>query len=929
MPSCLGDTARLGPVAFPSVSEDTATRCGCQATKPCHTADSLDSEATMQRFHQTEVLAADLDGTLVPLENHARNIADTQLLKQLLAEYDIPLVFVTGRHFEGALSAIEDDQVARPAYIISALGTMMHEQTDTGEFRIVSDYMHHLDQVIANRQVQSLHATLASVDGLRLQGEHCQGPFKLSYYADYDRLETLGSEVTSMLGGDDSPFTVTLSFDPNSRTAYLDVLPRGMSKAYALQWWSEYVECPSERIVFAGDSGNDRDVFTAGYRTIIVANAKPELARHTWEVHRAAGWSNRLRMTQAAGPSGVLEGCRWFDLFPPADSEPAAEIGATPVSYQRTSFRVWAPKREQVAVEITSGDSLRRQALCREVSGYFAGEISGVGPGDTYRYLLDQQLTRPDPASRYQPHDVHGDSQVVLRDNFAWQDSEWPGIDKRDLVIYELHIGTFTADGTFLAAIERIPYLLELGITAVELLPVAQSPGKWNWGYDGVGLFAVQHHYGEPDDLRAFVDACHQAGIAVILDVVYNHLGPEGNYLADFAPYFSHKHGTPWGPALDYDSRRAQPVRDFVIANVLSWLSEYHLDGLRLDAVHFLFDDRDVTILDEIRAAVRAYERASQRRIHLIAEANIYDEHLLDRGRESEAAYEAIWCDDIMQSLYSLLVPDVQLTPRTYHGSPDLAEALEHGYLYTAPQAKRVTPADRQQFHPQGDKHYLHSLVVALQTHDAVGNHPNGARFHQLTSPETQQAAAALFLLYPSIPLMFMGEENATTARFPFFVDFHDPGLRRAVDRGRAREYPQHAWEGALSPSDPAAFAIAKCADADSQNATMFAWYRELLRLRRDWIAEGWLQAARFAIANATQHNVFGYRYQLSPEDHLFVLAHLGGPRATGVQIQLPNDATVWLDSLGEAAPGEQLQIAPNTSRVIVGRGHPVLSPGH
>lgn len=782
----------------------------------------------MREFHHTEVLAADLDGTLVPLDDNPDNLSDTQLLKQLLTEHEIPLVFVTGRHFAGALSAIEDDQVARPAYIISALGTMMHEQTETGEYRVVEDYMQHLDQVIANRKVQTLHDSLATVDGLRLQGEHCQGPFKLSYYADYERLEELGSEVTAILGGDDSPFTVTLSFDPNSRTAYLDVLPRGMSKAYALQWWSDYVGCPPERIVFAGDSGNDRDVFAAGYRTIIVSNAKPELARSTWEVHRAAGWSNRLRLTRAAGPSGVLEGCRWFELFPPADTDhPPDEIGATPISYRRTYFRVWAAKRERVSVEITSGDQLRREDLSRDYSGYFVGEISGVGPGDTYRYLLDQHVTRPDPASRYQPEDVHGDSQVILRDNFAWQDTEWRGIAKRDLVIYELHIGAFTEAGTLQAAIARIPYLLELGVTAVELLPVAQSPGKWNWGYDGVGLFAVQHHYGAPDDLRVFVDACHRAGIAVILDVVYNHLGPEGNYLTDFAPYFSRKHGTPWGPALDYDSRRAKPVRDFVIANVLHWLTEYRLDGLRLDAVHFLFDDRDVTILDEIRVAVRAYERESQRQVHLIAEANIYDDHLLDCGRESEAAYEAIWCDDIMQSLYSLLVPEVQLTPRTYHGSEDLAEALEHGYLYTVPQAKRVTSADRQQFHPEGDKRYLPSLVVALQTHDAIGNHPHGARFHQLTSPETQKAAAALLLLYPSIPLMFMGEENATAARFPFFVDFHDPGLRRAVDRGRAREYPQHAWDGALSPSDPAAFAAAKCAHAESQDETMFGWYRD------------------------------------------------------------------------------------------------------
>jgi maltooligosyltrehalose trehalohydrolase len=506
------------------------------------------------------------------------------------------------------------------------------------------------------------------------------------------------------------------------------------------------------------------------------------------------------------------------------------------------SVSTWASKCKSVSVELQRGSQWHSFPLSRQDDGYYHALLdwANIDPncGDSicrdseYRFVLNGELRRPDPVSRLQPHGVHGPSQLVDDRQFPWTDAPWQGVSKRDLVIYELHIGAFSRGGTFRSAIERLDSLVELGVTAIELLPVAQSAGRWNWGYDGVQIYAVRETFGGPDELRALVDACHARGLAVIMDVVYNHLGPEGNYLGDFGHYFSRRHRTPWGEAFNFDGKHAQHVRRFVIENALYWLRDYHLDGLRLDAVHFMFDESESPILDDIRGAVAEYDRSVAREIHLIAEANIFDDDLLSHGKS--APYDAIWCDDLMHSIYSTEVSDVQLTPRTYDGLGDVAEALNHGYLYRIPQASRVPSVERPRFTPPHDTEYLNSLVTALQTHDSVGNHPHGKRLHELTSPPFQAAAAALMLLYPTIPLMFMGEETATDARFPFFADFEDPDLRRAVDRGRRHEYPDHQWDGAVLPSDPRAFHDANLEGA-AHDETMRQWYRTLLGIRRVW----------------------------------------------------------------------------------------------
>lgn len=585
------------------------------------------------------------------------------------------------------------------------------------------------------------------------------------------------------------------------------------------------------------------------------------------------------------------------------------QLGAIPLSDSLTHFRVWAPNRQRIAVEADGA----LYKLTRDDGGYFTG-TAPVATGALYRYVLDDDLRRPDPASRFQPHGVHGESQVVDPDAFAWSDADWRGVAKRDLVIYELHLGAFTQAGTFRAAIDRLPELVELGVTTIELMPLVQSPGKWNWGYDGVDLFAVRETYGHPDDLRALVDACHDCGLAVLLDVVYNHVGPEGNYLADFGPYASRRHGTPWGSAFNFDGRRRKAVRRFVVENAITWLDEYHLDGLRLDAAHFMHDQSERHILHDISEAVAEFKQSAGREVHLIAEANVYDHELL-APPDNGPPYDAIWCDCLMHSLYSHAAPDVRLTGREYRGAPDIAETIQHGYLYVDAHHERAGDAHRERFHSEtDDRSHLASLVMALQTHDAVGNHPHGKRIHQLTSKEFQRAAAALVLLYPSIPLIFMGEESAVESPFPFFVDFEDRRLRRAVNKGRAREYPTHDRLGAPLPTRESTFLSAKCDATARHDPEMRHWYRQLLALRREGLAEGWLSPEHLTTRWDQRNSLYELHFDKPGGGRVCVLSRLAKDASTAV-----------VQSLGEVAICSQGQHVGATGELTLEGNHTVV----
>lgn len=845
------------------------------------------------------VLATDLDGTLVPLEGNTRNQQDLLRLTTCLQKSGIALGFVTGRHFQSVQRAMRDWGLPQPDWIICDVGTSIFARNSSREYELVEEYYHHQDAIVSSLPIDDLRRQLQSISGLRLQEEEKQGRFKLSFYTAGDRLGEIVSQIRHRLDYAGDPYSVIHSVDPFHGDGLIDLLPMGVSKAYALRWWINKLGQDDDEIVFAGDSGNDYAALTAGYRSILVGNADRHLAREIYEYHRQACWNNRLFLANQSATSGLVEGAAWFGLFDHStheDRQAIQKLGATCVDHKTTHFRVWAPKSERVEVEITDDFGSRSHPLEKQGHGYFAGQIQNCAAGSCYQYLLNGELKRPDPVSRFQPAGVHGASQVVDVNRFPWTDQAWKGVRKRDLVIYELHIGAFTQAGNFQAALDRLPELIDLGVTAIEIMPVAQSPGRWNWGYDGVNLYAPRQTYGQPEDFKAFVDACHSQGLAVILDVVYNHLGPEGNYLSDFGPYFSDRHGTPWGEAFNFDGASSEQVRRFIVDNVVYWLDEYHLDGLRLDAVHFMLDESGTTILDEIRLAVARYQASTPRQLHMIAEANVYDRELLtDKGKRP--AYDGIWCDCLMHSIYSNALPELRLTHRTYQGAGDLAESLEHGFLYYACENRpqRVESTRREEFNAADRS----AFVTALQTHDAVGNHPHGKRLHHLSSKDYQKAAAALILLYPSIPMIFMGEETASESPFPFFADFEDPRLRIAVEEGRAKEYPQHLWGSVMSPGDAETFQRAKCYDPAHFDPEVFAWYRDLLTIRKQGIREGWLSAHCMSTAYDSEQQIFSIRFACNPCGHVWVHSRLGAasPRSREDSVRLRIDGEILLSS--------------------------------
>ena len=347
----------------------------------------------------------------------------------------------------------------------------------------------------------------------------------------------------------------------------------------------------------------------------------------------------------------------------------------------RCQFCVWAPRREQMSVEILDPQP-RIVPLERQPGGYWWAEVNSVSPGSRYQYILDGELKRPDPASQFQPGDVHSPSAVIDHSTYQWQDNDWRGVPLRDYIIYELHVGTFTPEGTFDAIIPRLPVLKELGITAVEIMPVSQFPGERNWGYDGVYPFAVQNSYGGPEGLKQLVDACHQQGMAVILDVVYNHFGPEGNYTADFGPYFTETYNTPWGAAINYDDAYSPGVRRFAIDNVLFWLREYHIDALRLDAIHAIYDFGAKHILAEMQEAAAAFAVTRLFPAYLIAESDLNDVRIINPPENGGYGIAAQWSDDFHHSLHTLLTSESQGYYEDFGGLDQMVKALFNELVY-------------------------------------------------------------------------------------------------------------------------------------------------------------------------------------------------------------------------------------------------------
>ncbi|MGD2217992.1 MAG: malto-oligosyltrehalose trehalohydrolase [Gemmatimonadales bacterium] len=509
------------------------------------------------------------------------------------------------------------------------------------------------------------------------------------------------------------------------------------------------------------------------------------------------------------------------------------ERGATPLDDSSTRFSVWAPLVHELSVVIEPGAEERELAMARDARGVFEAVAPNVGPDTDYFYRLDGERDRPDPVSRWQPHGVHGPSRVVDR-RFDWTDAGWHGIDAADLILYEVHVGTFTAEGTFDAAAQRLDYVRELGVTAIELMPVAEFPGHRNWGYDGVHPFAPQSSYGGPRGLKRFVDAAHNSGLAVVLDVVYNHLGPEGNYLTEFAPYFTDRYGTPWGKAINFDGPDSDEVRRYFIDNALYWISEFHIDGLRLDAVQMIFDRGARHILAELAAAVHAQGATLDRRVQVIAESDLNDPRLVRAPEIHGLGLDAMWNDDFHHAVHVALTGERSGYYVDFDDDDAIRQVMAERFVLDGRYSEYRR---RRHGAPAADLAGDH-LVVFVQNHDQVGNRAAGERLSSLVSLEQQKLAAALLLLSPFIPLLFMGEEYGETRPFLYFVDHGEPELREAVRRGRKREFERFDWQGPVP--DPGAVETFKGSRLDPDQAgrsphkELLTLYTDLIRSRRE-----------------------------------------------------------------------------------------------
>ncbi|WP_448560456.1 malto-oligosyltrehalose trehalohydrolase [Trichothermofontia sp.] len=522
------------------------------------------------------------------------------------------------------------------------------------------------------------------------------------------------------------------------------------------------------------------------------------------------------------------------------------KLGSQYLGNGQCQFTVWAPQREAVAVHLLAPDDASPPSLNDRLipmhktdRGYWQ-VTTAAEPGMLYRYQLDRDRERPDPASQWQPYGVHGPSCIVDPNAFTWQAADWRGIPLAQMVIYELHVGTFTPEGTFTAIIDRLPDLLDLGINAIELMPVAQYPGDnsatplayRNWGYDGVYPYAVQNSYGGPTGLKTLVNACHQAGIAVILDVVYNHLGPEGNYLWDYGPYFTDQYHTPWGKAINFDGADSDEVRQYFLGNALYWLQDFHIDALRLDAVHAIYDFSARPFLQELADCVAVLSAQTYKR-YLIAESDLNDTRVIRPKALGGWGHDAQWCDDFHHALHTLLTGEQSGYYRDFGTIAHLAQAYRRGYVY----AGEYSAYRRRRHGNDPSDCRAEQFVVCCQNHDQVGNRLAGERLSHLVDFERLKLAAGALLLSPFVPMLFMGEEYGETAPFLYFVSHGDANLIEAVRCGRAEEFKSFNWEGEVP--DPQGVEVFQRSKLDwtrsrqGKQGILRSFYQRLIQLRR------------------------------------------------------------------------------------------------
>jgi maltooligosyltrehalose trehalohydrolase len=492
---------------------------------------------------------------------------------------------------------------------------------------------------------------------------------------------------------------------------------------------------------------------------------------------------------------------------------------------------LWAPLVEKVVLKVAGNN--QHIPLIKEEFGYWSATANKLKPGDLYKFVLDDEKELPDPASVAQPEGVHGPSQALDLKSYKWTDNNWNNVPLEDYILYELHTGTFTPEGTFAAIEEKLDYLKNLGINAIEIMPVAQFPGSRNWGYDGVYPFAVQDSYGGAEGLQHLVDACHQKGIAVVLDVVYNHMGPEGNYLGEFGHYFTDKYNTPWGKALNFDDAWCDAVRHYFIENVLMWFRDFHIDALRMDAVHAIKDFSAKHILREIKEEVNRLMEDTGRKHHLIVELDLNDVRFINPLEKEGFGMDAQWIDEFHHALRVAAGGERSGYYSDFDGIGHLAKAYKDAYVYDG----IYSPHRLKTFGSKAETNPGKQFIVFSQNHDQVGNRMLGERTSQLLSFEMQKLLAGAVIASPYLPMLFMGEEWSEPHSFLYFVSHTDPELAEAVRKGRKAEFAAfHAQGEAPDPVAEETFQESKLQWElidKGPHSTMFRWYKALLALRR------------------------------------------------------------------------------------------------
>ena len=581
-----------------------------------------------------------------------------------------------------------------------------------------------------------------------------------------------------------------------------------------------------------------------------------------------------------------------FPLPSPTTREQESKFG-TQIIPGGVRFRIWAPDARAVSLKLY--DPPRVMPMLPVGRGWYEIEAEGARAGNRYRFVLDDGTEVPDPASRFQPEGIDGSSEVIDPRAYHWHDAGWRGRPWEETILYELHVGTFTPQGTYLAAIERLDHLVELGITAIELMPIAEFRGRWNWGYDGALLFAPHAEYGRPDDLKAFIDAAHARGLTVFLDVVYNHFGPKGNYLSIYAPVMTEKHETPWGPAVNYDDDGSHMIRDFVQANARHWLNEYRFDGLRFDAVHEIMDTGPRHMLHDLAEQIRG--ATDGRHIHLVAENSLNQAGWLNRRPDgTPGLYTAQWSDDIHHAIHATITNEGHWYYADFNGRLDLlGRALAEGLAW---QGEYMEYEDRHKGEPSA--HLPPTAFVAYsQNHDQAGNRPLGERLSHLVPREAARAAAAIILLSPQIPLLFMGEEWATTSPFAFFTDVGED-LAEAIREGRRqelRDFPVGTPDELPDPMAESTFDLCKIRwdeREDEEHLDFLRLYRRLIDIRKREIVPRLYDMQGSGSYKIVSERAVEVTWTLGDGSRLCMVANLSPEPVDGLELWTPDH--LWLE---------------------------------